>query len=425
MEHDLVLEGKVVKPTGIEELQLGVSEGKIAEIARQGLRGGTRVKTERCLIFPGFVDIHVHLREPGWEYKEDFRTGSLAAIHGGVTAVVDMPNNPNPATTPEALGEKTRLAESKSLIDVKFFGGVAATTLDDIGRIKSKVVGYKVYLSATTGSRQFPEDLLHGTLERIRETALPVSLHCEDQAIIDRRSEELKGVSRQDVYCDIRPPVAELASVSKVVEAMSDIEGLRANVCHASTAGSLGLVEGARRKGLHLECEATLHHLFFTRKAMLQNRMLRTNPPLRPEEDRQALVKGLSRGEVSFLVTDHAPHTEEEKVSQELSGVPGLDDYAHMVSWLIKSEGIDPTTIAKVASSNPAEYAGLSGMGEVALGKSATFSIIDLNSPERVRSDAVWSKCGWSPYDGKEFPGRARWTVARGQLLLDDYEMVL
>jgi dihydroorotase len=127
---------------------------------------------------------------------------------------------------------------------------------------------------------------------------------------------------------------------------------------------------------------------------------------------------------VSFLVTDHAPHTEEEKKSQGLAGVPGLDDYAHVVSWLVRDQGVDPGLAARVASASPAEFLGLGDRGEVAVGKRADMTVLDIRSPEVVRRDGLKTKCGWSPYEGREFPGRARWTMVQGRVLLDDGELV-
>ena len=425
MEHDLVLEGKVVGPSGVAEMEVGVSEGRIAEVKKYGLRGARRIRAGRSLVFPGFIDIHVHLREPGWEHKEDFRTGTAAAIHGGVTTVVDMPNNPVPATSPALLEEKARLARTKALVDVRFFGGVLGGRVTDLEGISGLVVGYKLYLARTTGDVVFPEDELADALTQIGKTGLPVSLHCEEQSVIDGRARELAGIQRDDIHCDIRPPEAEVESVTRVVAELRRTRGVRANICHASTESTVSIVTEAKKDGLKLECEAALHHLLFNRKAMLENGLLKTNPPLRSESDRQALVRGVGDGRVSFLVTDHAPHTQEEKTSQGLSGVPGLDDYAHVVSWLIKSQGVDPVVLGKVASFNPAGYAGLDDRGEVAVGKVADFTIIDLNSVERVRSEDVRSKVGWSPYEGIEFPGRARWTVRGGEALLDDFEQVM
>jgi len=424
MKHDLVVAGKVVSSSGVQEMEIGISDGKIAEMRRQGLEGTRVIKTGRALIFPGFIDIHVHMREPGWEQKEDFRTGSEAAVHGGVTTVVDMPNNPRPAIDLAVLREKARLASKKALVDVRFYGGVVYEELDELGRISSLVVGYKLYLAKTTGNLTFPPSELEKAFGLIAGTGRPASLHCEDQGIIDEKTEELTGEKRPDVYSDMRPPEAEAESVRRVVAALRIAPELRANVCHASTEETLSIVSAARSRGAHLQCEAALHHLYFDRSEMLESPLLRTNPPLRPERDRAALLEGLKDGRVSFLVTDHAPHLREEKLSDGLSGVPGLDDYGHLVSWLIRKEEIDPAVVARVACSNPASFIGLEDRGQIEVGKRADLSILDIRSPEVVRAEDVRSKCGWSPYEGVEFPGRTRWTIRGGEPLLDDCEQV-
>jgi dihydroorotase len=424
MEHDLVVAGKVVSHDGVQEMEIGISDGKIAEMKRQGLAGARTIKAGRALIFPGFIDIHVHMREPGWEQKEDFRTGSEAAVHGGVTTVVDMPNNPRPATNLAALREKARLASKKALVDVKLYGGVVYKELDELQKVSSLVVGYKLYLAKTTGNLTFPPSELEKAFELIAGTRRPASLHCEDQGVIDERTRELAGEKRSDVYNDMRPPEAEIESVKRVVAALKTAPRLRVNVCHASTMETLSIVSAAKSRGAHLQCEAALHHLYFDRSEVLENPLLRTNPPLRSERDRAALLEGLKDGRVSFLVTDHAPHLREEKLSDGLSGVPGLDDYGHLVSWLIRKGEVDPTVVARVASSNPASFIGLTDRGRIEVGKRADFSILDIWSPEVVRAESVRSKCGWSPYEGIEFPGKTRWTIRGGEPLLDDYEQV-
>ena len=422
MEHDLVLEGRVVTPGGILETEVGVTEGVVREL-RRGLRGAKRIRTEGCLIFPGFVDMHVHLREPGWERKEDFLTGSEAAVHGGVTTVADMPNNPTPTDTPEALRTKASLSR-KSQVDVRFYGGIPRGSPEDLSKIASGVVGYKLYLSETTGAGRFPAGEMLRVFKLVSETGKPLSVHCEDQSVIDEAARRLEGESRPDLYADARPPESETKAVREVVDNLRGAGTLRANVCHASTAETVSIVKKAREGGLSLRCEAALHHLYFTRRSMLENRLLRTNPPLRREEDREALVDGLRAGTVSFLVTDHAPHLVEEKLERGMAGVPGLDDFAHVVSWLVRSRGVDPVRIAEAASSNPAGHLGLGDRGKVAKGARADFAVLDLRSPEVVKNDGVRTKCGWSPYEGAEFPGRARWVVRGGELLMDDFEQV-
>ena len=424
MKHDLVVAGKVVSSSGVQEMEVGISDGKIAEMKRQGLSGTRVIKAARALIFPGFIDIHVHMREPGWEQKEDFKTGSEAAVHGGVTTVADMPNNPRPAIDLAVLREKARLASKKALVDVRFYGGVVYKELDELQRISNLVVGYKVYLAKTTGNLTFPPSELEKAFRLITGTGRPVSLHCEDQETIDERTRDLAGEKRPDVYSDMRPPEAEAESVRRVVAALKIAPRLRANVCHASTEETLSIVSAAGSRGAHLQCEATLHHLYFDRGEMLESPLLRTNPPLRPKRDRAALLEGLKDGRVSFLVTDHAPHLREEKLSDGLSGVPGLDDYGHLVSWLIRERGVDPAVVARVACSNPASFIGLGDRGQLEVGKRADLSILDIWSSEVVRAEDVRSKCGWSPYEGIEFPGRTRWTIRGGEPLLDDYEQV-
>ena len=422
MEHDLVLLGRVVLPSGIRETEIGISEGVIAEVG-YNLRGSRRIDAERSLIFPGFADIHVHLREPGWEKKEDYRTGTRAAAHGGVTTVADMPNNPIPATTKATIALKRRLADEKAVIDVKLYGGVSASDLERAKEISGDVVAYKIFLSESTGSLAFPTSELRNALRIIADTSKPVSLHCESQAVIDATRERLVG-GKGD-YADLRPPGAEVEAVETLVSTMKEIPGLRANVCHASVAETLERARLARRDGLRLTSEVALHHLYFSRRALDGNRLLNTNPPLRSEEDRQAMIQGLRSENVSFLVTDHAPHLEDEKSEFGFAGVPGLDDFAHVVSWLIKNQGVDPSVMAKVASSNPSEYLGLTDRGVISPGKRADFAILDLYSPEEVKRDQILSKCGWSPYEGKTFPGRIRWTIRGGEPLVDDYEIAV
>ncbi|QQG48856.1 MAG: dihydroorotase family protein [archaeon] len=421
MEHDLVLEGRVVGPVEVQELEVGVTDGMIAEVRRQGVKGSRRVKAGRCLIFPGFVDAHVHMREPGWEEKEDFRTGSRAALHGGVTTVADMPNNRIPTTTREALLEKRRLS-AKSLVDVKLYAGVVGK--QPIPEVAGIASGYKAYLARSTGGLIFPAGRLGELYSAAARSGLPVSLHCEDQATIDLMESKLSGVERADLYSDLRPVEAEVESVRTAISGLGEGTSARVNVCHASSEGAVDAVLQARARGLRVSCEAALHHLFFNREAMKRNGLLKTNPPLREEVDREAIVDGLKTGKVSFLVTDHAPHGREEKEELGLAGVPGLDDYGHLVSWLLRDQGVDPVTLCRAAAASPAEFLGLSDRGRVEVGMRGDFAILDPASPEKVKSEDLQTKCGWSPYEGYEFPGRVKWTIRGGEPLLSGYELV-
>ena len=423
MLHDLVVEGRAVMREGLEEVQIALDDGKIAEVRKQGLKGSRTIRTGEGLVFPGFIDPHVHLSVPGWEMKEDFRTGTRAAAHGGVTTVMDMPNTPKPATNVGVLSEKARLANSTAVIDVRFLGGVTED-LKEVENISDRVAGYKVFLARTTGDMMTPAAELPSVISLIAGTGKPVSLHCEDQELIDANARKLAREKRPDVHCDVRSPETEVSSVRALLgEVRRGGAGVKANICHASTAESLLLIGEARSSGLLVSCEAALHHLYFTRSAMLAKPELKTNPPLRGGQDRDALEAGLVSGRVDFLVTDHAPHLLEEKRELGLSGVPGLDNYANVVAWLIRKRGLDPLVAARVCSANQAAYFGLRDRGRILPGARGDLTVLDLKSEERASADRVLSKCGWTPYEGEVFPGRARWTISAGKVLLDDFEM--
>lgn len=403
-------------------MQIGVRGGRIAEIKRQGLRGLRKVVApSTCIIFPGFIDTHVHLREPGWEHKEDFASGTAAAAHGGVTTVFDMPNNPVPATDVRTLEIKAKLAKSRGLIDVKLLGGIDSR-LSLIKKIRGLVIGYKIYLAETTGNLLTPHGRLREALAAVGRTGRPTSVHCELQSILDQRREELTGQNRPDLHSDLRPPEAEVESVRMVLAAKGRT---KVNFCHISTSGALGLVEESREWGSKAVCEVALHHLFFSRNCMFHSELLKMNPPLRSESDREAMVLGLKTGKVDFLVTDHAPHTLMEKRNEGACGVPGLDNYGNLVSWLIRRHGFPLETIAAVTAGNQARFFELEDRGSIAVGKRADLTVVDLKAPEKATSGVIRSKCGWTPYEGVEFPGRVRWTIFGGNRLMDDFELTI
>lgn len=433
MLHELVVEGRAVNPEGIQDAQIGIDEGYITELKKQGLKGELEIEARRCLIFPGFIDIHVHLREDRsqkWDYKEDFSSGTAAALHGGITTVVDMPNTPSPGINAEQIRIKKELARTKSkgLIDILFCGGVTESNLSELAEMQKEVAAYKIYL-AETGGLYISDETLPKALKGIEPTSKPVVIHCEDQHIIEKRKEELLASGREkdsysELYSELRPDEAELSAVRNVLSSVSASSGIKINIAHVSVSDTVELIK--RYKNVH--CEVTPHHLFFTKNDVVARKsFLKTNPPLRTEENRQRLLAAFKEGRIDFLATDHAPHTKAEKARDILdapAGVPHLDTYGSFVSWLIADCDVHPTLIARVCAYNPALFLGLQDRGSIEVGKRANLTILDIQKRVKIRSEHLYTKCGWSPFEGYEFPGAVKHTISNG-VVVTEYDEVL
>jgi dihydroorotase len=433
MLHELVVEGEIVNPDGIHDTQIGIDQGFITALKKQGLRGERKIEAHHCLIFPGFIDLHVHLREDGshkWDYKEDFTSGTAAALHGGITTVVDMPNTPAPGITAARIREKRELAhrKSKGLIDIFFCGAVAESHLNELTEMQKEVVAYKIYLAETCGLH-IAEETLPKALKAVEATSKPVVIHCEDQRIIDRRKEELKvkeggKKKQQKLHSELRPSEAELSAVKHVLSSASALRSVKINIAHVSVYETVDLMR--RYKNMH--CEVTPHHLFFTRDEVATKKsFLKTNPPLRTEENRLQLLTAFKEGRIDFLASDHAPHTKEEKardIFEAPAGVPHLDTYGNFVSWLIVRCDVHPTLIARVCAYNPALFLGLNDRGRIAVGKRANLTILDLQRHVKISGDHLYTKCGWSPFDGYELPGAVKHTISNG-VVMSEYDDVL
>ncbi len=434
MLHDLVVEGKVVNPEGVYEAQIGIDDGYITEIKKQGLRAEKTVEARGCLIFPGFIDVHAHLREDSshkWDYKEDFGTGSAAAVHGGITTVVDMPNTPLPGINADRIRKKRELARltPKGLIDVFFYGGVTESNLSAIADMQKEVVGYKIYLCETTGGLYIREEMLPAAIKAIQATAKPVVIHCEDQRIIEKKKEELKLKGSRN-YSELRPEEAELAAVNGVLAIVSRSASaghdrakikVKISIAHVSVYETLSMIK--LHKNVH--GEITPHHLFFNKEDVLAKQaFLKMNPPLRTEENRQRMLDAFKRGEIDFLATDHAPHTQEEKsvdFSVAPAGVPNLDTYGNFVSWLIVCCDVRPELISRLCAYNSAAFLGLNDRGHIEVGKRANLTVLDLHRSVKIRGERLYTKCGWSPFEGYEFPGAVRHTIFNG-VILSEYD---
>lgn len=364
---------------------------------------------DSCLLFAGMGDIHIHAREDisgKNNYKEDFDSAYGAMKNGGLTHAGDMPNNPIPPVDEKSYEEKFKLM-NRAHGCLWPYAGIGPET-----RPLSYKVPYKVYMGPSIGELFFKD------LKTLDETLAHyegqwVSFHCEDPEILESHKNE-------NVHHERRPVKAEVVATKDALMLIEKYK-LQGKLCHYSSGEGLRLIRKARERGAKVSLEVTPQHLYFDVNQVEESKRhyLQMNPPIRFEQDRMALFEALRNGEIQYLATDHAPHTEEEK-KKGTSGLTGLDTYAGFVSWLLK-EGLDPKLIAKVSAENPGDFHnqflitwkklapefhshGL-GVGYLRPGFRANFTIINKDSPFTVTKDFLKTKVKHSPFLDVTFPG--------------------
>ncbi len=399
VNHDRLFEGSI---------DIDRSTGLITAVGERS--GHSDLDTTGCLIFPGFGDIHIHAREDAsgsQTYKEDFSTASAAAIHGGVTHVVDMPNNPTAPVDEARYNAKEQLAKSSD-VHVTLYAGIGPET-----QPLKRHVPYKVYMGPSVGDLFFTsQEQLANVLERYR--GRNVSFHCEDPEIL----EASRGAATHE---ERRPPQAEVTATTFALQLIEAL-GLQGKLCHYSTREGLNEIIAAKRQGVRVTCEVTPHHLFFDTSMLTpeNHKALQMNPPLRSPEDRLALIEALREGHIDYIATDHAPHTLEEKAIGA-SGVPLLDTYGAFTTWLMREHNFQPQDIARVCACNPGRFVNEflpgsfgEGFGHLGPGYVGSLTVLDLQTPYAVTRESVQTRCGWSPFEGYTLPGSVRYTVLRG-----------
>ena len=411
--HQVVLEGKIVDVDRVYEACIGIDDGVITEIG-SNITGERKLNIKNCLIFPGFIDPHVHSRVPGDEHKENFTTLSKAALNGGVTTVIDMPNTKPPTSNVDVLQSKTKHALDKSMIDIKFHALIIPENINQLEILAPYIIGYKIFMGKSTGGFILPFEFLKETLIQLQKTSKLTTIHCEDQEIIENNTKKFENKNYPEKHADVRSPDSEIQAVKKLLSLNPDM----VNIAHVSTAEALKLIEEYRKESKSIFCEVTPHHLLLVRQDMRRlGNLGKMNPPLRTEGDRLTLINGLKSGTINFLATDHAPHTKEEKQSPNApSGVPGLDTYGNVVSLLIEKYDMPPQQLMKVTSFNAAQAFGLTDRGRIEAGKKADLTVIDLNKPCKIEANNLYTKCRWSPFEGITFPGTVLYTIVNGNV---------
>jgi dihydroorotase len=419
MKNTLTVAGTCVNPEGSFNATLTIEDKIITKIEDYRKENVDIVASD--LIFPGFLDVHVHGREDvtGEDcYKEDFKTLGEAAVNGGVVHVAEMGNNPCPPIDARTYTEKSHLT-LKSEVPITLYAMIGPGT-NPLAGINAP---YKLCHARTTGKNDI---IFFPTRDQIMETArnyvgCHVSQHCEDLEIIavneKKETHELR-----------RPPAAEESSITLALWLIEHVFG-KGKLCHCSVWSGIHKIERAKARGVQVMCEITPHHLYFDDSMINdENRpWMQMNPPLRSPQSRWRCIEYLREGVIDMIATDHAPHTTEDKLSTKgASGQPHLDTLGPFTTWLMVDQKFEPEDIARICSTKPAEFlnpyvTGIDrpnhGYGRIAPGYIGSLTLINRKAPITITKDILKTKCKWSPFEGVKFPGSVEATIVRGKVL--------
>ena len=422
---DIVLSGgALVNHDGVGLRDIGVLDGKIAEIGDlSSAYAGERIDCAGLHILPGVIDTQVHFREPGATHKEDLETGSRAAALGGVTAVFEMPNT-RPLTTGAAeLSDKVTRATNRMHCDFAFWVGGTHDNIEDIPDLERLpgAAGIKVFMGSSTGSLLVADD--EGIAAILAQTQRRAAFHSEDEYRLEERK-HLRVPGDPSSHPIWRDEIAALRSTERLLRIARDC-GALVHVLHVSTKEEIDLL--AQNKDI-ASVEVTPHHLTLSSEDHAQlGTLVQMNPPVRDATHREGLWRGLQQGVVDVLGSDHAPHTLEEKAKPYPDSPSGMTGVQTLVPLMLDHVNAGRLTLQRfidLTSAGPARLFGIAAKGRVAVGYDADLTIVDMKRREVIRNSWIASRCGWTPYDGKEVLGWPVGTFVRGKKVMWEGDVV-
>ena len=406
------------------EASLLIGAGIIEHIEREGdisLPGAEVIDARGCLLIPGVIDDHVHMREPGLTHKATMDSETCAAAAGGVTTVMDMPNTIPQTTTIQTWQEKMQIGAQHCHVNYAFYLGATNDNLEEIRRVDAtRVPGIKLFMGSSTGNMLVDDE---ETLRQIfRQSPTLVMTHCEDTRRINRRMAEMQALYGDDPdvghHPDIRDAEACYASTALAVR-MARETGARLHVAHITTERELALFSSDKAQ---ITAEACVAHLLFCRKdyARLGTR-IKCNPAIKEASDRNALRLALTDGRITTVATDHAPHQLSEKQGgcrRAASGMP-MVQFSLPAMMTLADEGILPhQRVVELMCHAPARLFGIEGRGFIREGYQADLTLLR-HTPWEVTSDCIQSLCGWSPMEGQTLAWHVERTWVNGQMVWD------
>ncbi len=414
--------GRVIDPAAKADFigDVHIEKGKIAGIYKAGKapKGKDTIDAEGLLVIPGLIDMHVHLRDPGYEYKEDIYTGSLAAAAGGVTTIVAMANtdpvNDSPAVTQYIVEKAAACAKVRVLPVGAATKGLKGEELSEMGLMKAS----GIVAISDDGQPIKDASMLRKVLEYSSTFGLRLISHSEDKTLSGTGAMN-EGMLASKLGLPGIPDAAEEVMVARDI-IVSEYTDIPIHITHISSKGSLDLIKTAKQKGMQVSCDVTPHHLLLTEKAVaLYSTNAKMNPPLRQDADRKALIKGIKDGIIDVIATDHAPHAKDEKDRDfDLApfGTIGLQTLLPALLKLHYEEKIDLMKLIACVTINPAKILGIEG-GTLAPGARADIAIVDPDVKWEFTGDMIKSKSKNSAFLGMPFKGNVVYTIVNGKVV--------
>jgi len=423
----LVNEGQII------ESDVLIKEGRIERIAGdlQAPNGADVVDANGRHLLPGMIDDQVHFREPGLTHKGDFYSESRAAIAGGVTSYMEMPNSKPPTTNTEQLEWKYARAAHTSAANYAFYHGATNDNIDDIRAINpSSTCGVKVFMGASTGNMLVDDE---STLAAIfRDSPVLIATHCESTPMIMANMKQAMKKYGKNIpvteHANIRSAETCYAS-SELAVALANKHQAQLHVLHISTARELDLFKPGPMKGKSITAEACIHFLHFddSHYGQYGNR-IKCNPAIKSAADRAAIIEAISDGRLDIIATDHAPHTTEEKASDDYltapAGLPLVQEVLVAALELVHDGKLDLHTVVRGITHNPADRYNVVERGYIREGYHADLVLVDLHGGTDVTRERVLSRCGWSPFEGRRFQSRVAAVWVNGALAFDGKHVI-
>lgn len=381
------------------------------------------IDAQGYLLMPGVIDDHVHFRDPGLTHKADMTSETEAAVAGGVTSFMDMPNCVPQTTTLEALEEKHAMAREKSLINYSFYLGATNNNVHLLRDLDtSKVCGVKLFMGASTGNMLV--DRKEALRKIFEESPILIATHCEDQGVIRIQTEHYKQLYGEDAPIEYHPYIRNEEACfnsSQLAVELARETGARLHVLHLTTARELSLFIDKPIAEKHITAEVCIPHLMYTEEDYRTlGSKIKCNPAIKTQKDREQLRKALHTNLIDVVATDHAPHLLAEKEGgafKATSGMPYIQFSLLSMLELVEQQIIDLPTVVQKMCHAPAEIYQIDKRGYLREGYYADLVLVDRTKPCTITKEDIRSKCGWSPAEGKIFPASVHATFVNGKLV--------